>query len=84
MAKISISAACIKYGARQTAIKLIDQELKREFGIGFDDMPDTSERCDIIDTMEEMLENPPWDPKELQQLIQEAIGEEAFGRAMFD
>lgn len=68
------------HGSRQTAIKLIDIRL-RSYGISFDDMPDSSERCDIIDQLEEEIQTAIDDSRSLdntlvKSLLEEVVDEE--------
>ena len=70
----------IKHGSRQTAIKLIDIRL-RSCRLSFDDMSDSSERCDIIDQLDEQIQSAIDDGRAIdndlvKSLLEEVVDEE--------
>lgn len=46
-----------KYGARKTAIKLVDYRIFNIIGLMTSDLPDTSELCNIYDELEDLIED---------------------------
>ena len=46
-----------KYGARKTAIKLVSYTIYQKIGLSVDDLPDTSELCNMYDDLEELIED---------------------------
>ena len=46
-----------KYGARKTAIKLVDYRIFKIIGLMTSDLPDTSDLCNIYDELESLIED---------------------------
>lgn len=54
---MTISEFYLKHGARKTARAVINARVKGMCGgLGLDDLPDTSEVANLIDSMEELIE----------------------------
>jgi hypothetical protein len=60
-----------KFGARKTAIQLINQKISRLSGLSLADLPDTLESCLIVDTLEEIIKNRPEDKESIKEILSE-------------
>lgn len=71
-----------KHGAHKTARKLVDQRIESNFGLSLDELGDTCEMANLVDTVAGFLEDDSIDKacKYLrEELTMEFIAENVFG-----
>jgi len=56
-------------GARVVARELVDKHIQNFCGISIDDLPDTSELCDVIDDLEEVLSEDEFTAKQINNIL---------------
>lgn len=70
---MTIKEAAVKHGARKAAIMLLDTTLTRTYGVGYNDLPDTAERANTLDELEDLIEDDPVANKpQIDELVREA------------
>jgi DNA gyrase/topoisomerase IV subunit A len=72
-----------KYGAKKTAIQLINQRLRRLTGLTLPDFPDTLAIHQIIDSLEQILIDNPNDKESIKTELS-AINDELIMSTLLD
>jgi len=52
---MNINEFCEKHGSRKTARAIISKRISQLCGLSLSDLPDSSELCDLTDSMEEII-----------------------------
>lgn len=57
------------HGSREVSIKLINSRIYKILGMDMSDLPDTSELCDTIDELQELLETENYTIEEIKSIL---------------
>ena len=57
------------HGSREVSIKLINSRIYKILGMDMSDLPDTSELCDTIDELQELLETENYTIEEIKSVL---------------
>jgi hypothetical protein len=57
------------HGSREVSIRLINSRLNKFVGLDMNDLPDTSELCDVIDELQEVLDSKTFSIDEIKDVL---------------
>ncbi len=57
------------HGSREISIRLINSRINKFVGLDMNDLPDTSELCDVIDELEELLDSKTYTIEEIKNVL---------------
>ena len=57
------------HGSREVSIRLINSRINKFVGLDMNDLPDTSELCDVIDELQELLDSKSYSIEEIKNVL---------------
>ena len=57
------------HGSREVSNRLVNSRINRIVGLDMNDLPDTSELCDIVDELDELLQSKDFSLQEIKNVL---------------